>query len=330
MTTSEPRLRSLLRQAEKVAASGKRTAAEKLYRQIVEEAPLTEEAWLGIAELANDPEAKIEAYSQVLDIAPDNEEAQAGLARLQADPPETATNSTVGSETSTDPFEQSSAWLNQATARMEQAPDPLAEPATAGVTVGQELGASPPDADRRTETRGDDARQEEESYQLFCHRHPGRETSLRCYSCGRPICSDCAVKTPVGYRCPTCIREAEEVFFTARTLDYLAAPLVSFPLSLVAGYMVLRFGAGFGFFFIFIMFIVGGAIGGLIGRAAKRAVGRRRGRYLPHIVATTVVLGVALPVLLWLSLGFRISLGALLLPGIYLFVAAGAAFHQMK
>ena len=48
MSMSSPRIRSLLRQADKVAASGKRSAAEKLYRQIIEEAPETAPAWVGV------------------------------------------------------------------------------------------------------------------------------------------------------------------------------------------------------------------------------------------------------------------------------------------
>jgi len=330
MTISEPRLLSLLRQAERVAASGKRTAAEKLYRQIAEEAPDAEEAWLGIAALAGDSETKIDAYSRVLEIAPENEEAQAGLTRLQLGSQEEAPVVELDITDSEDPFEQSRGWLEQATSReVVHSKNSIEEASTTpsdGLLFDPEQHGDDGDPGRS----GDQGSHEEESYELLCYRHPGRETSLRCYSCGRPICSDCAVKTPVGYRCPSCIREAEEVFYTARTLDYLVAPLVSLPLSLVAGYLVLRFGSGFGFFFIFIMLMVGGAIGGLIGRASKRAVGRRRGRYLPQIVAATVVLGVALPVMLLLALGLRLSLGALLLPGIYSIVAMGAAYEQIK
>lgn len=330
MTISEPRLRSLLRQAEKVAASGKRTAAEKLYRQIAEEAPDTEEAWLGIAELAADSETKIDAYARVLELAPDNEEAQSGLARLQTGLLQALPDAELDITRIEDPFELSRDWLEQATSKEIASATNSDERSGTIPSDGLVLGSERPGDESEAGLSVARELHEEESYELLCYRHPGRETSLRCYSCGRPICSECAVKTPVGYRCPACIREAEEVFYTASTLDYLVAPLVSFPLSLVAGYLVLRFGSGFGFFIIFIMLMVGGAIGGLIGRASKRAVGRRRGRYLPQIVAATVVLGVALPVLFLLSLGLRISLGALLLPGIYLIVATGAAYQQMK
>ncbi len=41
----------------------------------------------------------------------------------------------------------------------------------------------------------------------FCYRHPDRETGVSCSSCGRPICHECMVPAPVGFRCPECVRE---------------------------------------------------------------------------------------------------------------------------
>ncbi len=37
-----------------------------------------------------------------------------------------------------------------------------------------------------------------------CARHPKTMTRLRCSRCGTPICPQCAVRTPVGLRCPDC------------------------------------------------------------------------------------------------------------------------------
>jgi membrane associated rhomboid family serine protease len=42
-----------------------------------------------------------------------------------------------------------------------------------------------------------------------CYRHPDRPTRLGCSRCGRPICNECAIATPVGYRCPECIEELQ-------------------------------------------------------------------------------------------------------------------------
>ncbi|MCA9920662.1 MAG: tetratricopeptide repeat protein, partial [Anaerolineales bacterium] len=51
MEIQDPRVRSLLRQANKVAESGKKAAAEQLYRQILEEAPDVAEAWYGLGQV---------------------------------------------------------------------------------------------------------------------------------------------------------------------------------------------------------------------------------------------------------------------------------------
>lgn len=37
-----------------------------------------------------------------------------------------------------------------------------------------------------------------------CTYHPDVQTGLRCTRCGKPICPKCAVRTPVGLRCPDC------------------------------------------------------------------------------------------------------------------------------
>lgn len=41
-----------------------------------------------------------------------------------------------------------------------------------------------------------------------CFRHPGRAAAVTCAGCGRPICPDCMVDAPVGFRCPECVRRA--------------------------------------------------------------------------------------------------------------------------
>jgi membrane associated rhomboid family serine protease len=40
-----------------------------------------------------------------------------------------------------------------------------------------------------------------------CYRHPQRETGVSCSSCGRPICHECMIEAPVGFRCPECVKE---------------------------------------------------------------------------------------------------------------------------
>ena len=297
MAIKEPRLRSLLVQAERNANYGKNAAAESIYRQILEESPDAEEAWVGLAGVLTGPDEKRAAYERALTIAPDYPEAVAGLARLDGRP--------VPPEIE---------------AKLAAKPGPE-EPTTLKPTVETEV-----------EEEDDAPYAAEVQYDLYCYRHPDRATSLRCYNCNRPICISCANKTPVGYICPECQREAEDAFFNSKPLDYLIAALVSFPISLLAGYLIVRFFNG-GFLYYILIFFASGAVGSFIGRITKRAIGGRRGRYLPGLVVAMMILGVvipALPFLLAILVGDLRVLGQLLGPGIYLFVAASAAYWQMR
>ena len=125
------------------------------------------------------------------------------------------------------------------------------------------------------------------------------------------MCTRCAVKTPVGYRCRECVREQQDKFFDAQMRDYLIAGVVALVMSFVAAAILARIG------WFIIVFFLAPAAGGLIGRAVFRLTGRRRGRYTGAVVGTCVVLG-ALPFLLLNPLSI----------GIYLFMATGAAVAQ--
>lgn len=305
MKVSEPRLRSLLSQAERNLSNGKLAAAETMYRQILEEAPSSEEAWVGLGNALQDPAQKRAAYEQALQLSPGMPEATAALAALDGVAAPTA----------------------------ESALLPAPQPATPGVTASTSAAkpvAAAPVAAVAPQESAVPATPELE-FDLVCYRHPDRSTSLRCYNCQKPICIDCAKKTPVGYICPDCLREAEDAFYNNKPTDYLIAALVSFPISLLAGFILINFQLGF--FFYIILFLVSGAIGGFIGRITKRAIGYRRGRYLPGLVVAMMILGVlipALPILLATLSGNVGALTILIGPGIYLFVASSAAYWQMR
>jgi hypothetical protein len=119
---------------------------------------------------------------------------------------------------------------------------------------------------------------------LYCINHPTVETRLRCNRCNAPICPKCAVRTPVGFRCPQCVRGQQAVFYTAAGGDYLIAAVVSLPLAVVAGFIMNYLGW---FFAIFL----GPLIGGLIAEAVHRATGRRRGRSIKWVVGICIVAG---------------------------------------
>lgn len=325
MTKTNPRVRALLRQAKRTEKSGKRAAALQLYRQILDEEPKAVDAWLGLAQVTRDADERETALNRALRLDPDNARALelldgAGGAR-QEKPANTV------EETAEDPFSQSRSWLDEATARREQPAQDRA--------VEKEEEPEEPVAQEATplpvphlEVDSPDISDVEVDTGLYCYRHPKRETGLRCITCNRPICMQCAQHTPVGYRCPQCIREAQDVFFSANVLDYLVTAAVTLVLAILAGYIAPRLG----FFVIFI----GPAAGTLIGRIAFRAARRRHGRYLPQLVAALVAIGGLLPVGLPLLLGLlggapltAVGFG-LLWPLIYVFLATGAAYYQVK
>ncbi len=126
--------------------------------------------------------------------------------------------------------------------------------------------------------------------EIFCYRHPNRSTSLRCYKCNNPICSECAVKTPVGYLCPTCHREAEDAFYNNKPTDYILAALVALPVSLLAGWLVVRFSGGI--FHDSAIYFCRWRSRWFYCSLAKRAIGKRRGRFIPHVIAACIVIGV--------------------------------------
>jgi hypothetical protein len=161
---------------------------------------------------------------------------------------------------------------------------------------------------------------------LVCYRHPKTETSLRCDRCGRPICPKCAVRTPVGYRCPECVREQQNKYYTGGALDYVIAAVVALPLSLIAGAIFAFLIGGFGFFSWLISFFAAPAAGGIIAEAVRWAVGRRRSRNLNLVVAGCLVLGVAPFILVLFLMG---NLYGLVAPGILLFFGVGTVVARL-
>ncbi|MCR4407686.1 MAG: hypothetical protein NUW24_12335 [Anaerolineae bacterium] len=125
---------------------------------------------------------------------------------------------------------------------------------------------------------------------LFCVNHPNVETRLRCNRCGNPICPKCAIRTPVGFRCPQCVKTQQAVFYTASTVDYIIAAVVSLALSLPAYLVITRLG--------WFIFFLAPAAGIGIAEVVRRLTRRRRGRWIWLVVAASIVL-TALPFMLF-------------------------------
>ncbi|MCY3905409.1 MAG: DnaJ domain-containing protein [Caldilineaceae bacterium] len=161
---------------------------------------------------------------------------------------------------------------------------------------------------------------------LTCANHPDRETLLRCNKCGNPICMECAVRTPVGYRCTNCVREQQNIYFNALGRDNIVALGVGFIVSLIGAPIIGFLLSSIGFFGFFIAFIAGSGAGTLLARIIRRAVGNRRGRKLPHFALAGTLLGVAPWALFFLLAGGRGFLTMLIFAGLVI----ASAFPQLR
>ncbi len=163
----------------------------------------------------------------------------------------------------------------------------------------------------------------------YCYRHPQTETGLRCNKCNKFICPKCAVRTPVGFRCPDCIREQEDKYYSGGNLDYVIAAFIAFPLSLLAAalFTFILGRIGWFFFSIIIGFIAAPAVAGFIAEAVRWGVGRRRSRYLRYVVVGCLALGTA-PFLLLLLLSGNFF--GLIAPALLLFLGGATISARLR
>lgn len=102
-----------------------------------------------------------------------------------------------------------------------------------------------------------------------CANHPGRETLVHCSSCGKPICPDCMVYSPVGLKCRQCAKlpRSALVMLKGRRLALtIAAAIGAGTVIGFAYYFVLGL---LGFFFL--AFFVAAAMGYVVAEAVLRA-----------------------------------------------------------
>jgi hypothetical protein len=160
----------------------------------------------------------------------------------------------------------------------------------------------------------------------YCYRHPDVETGLRCNRCGKPICPKCAQRTPVGFRCPDCIREQEDKFYTGTNTDYLIAVVIALPLSLIAAGLYVFILSMIGFWGWIIGFFVAPAVAGFIAEAVRRGVGKRRSRYLGWVVAACLILA-TLPFVLAALVGYG---GGLILAGMFMVLGTTTVLARLR
>ncbi len=161
----------------------------------------------------------------------------------------------------------------------------------------------------------------------FCYRHPQTETGLRCNRCDKFICPKCAKRTPVGFRCPNCIREQEDKYYSGGNLDYVIAIAITLPLSFIAAMLFSTLLGRMGFFGWLIGFFVAPMIGGGIAESVRWAVRKRRSRYLRYVVIVCLVLAVFPYVLLMLLSG---DLFRLIAPGMLIFLGGATISTRLR
>lgn len=128
-----------------------------------------------------------------------------------------------------------------------------------------------------------------ESETLTCYIHPNRETLLRCNRCERPICTECAIQTPTGYRCPQCIRSQQKVFNSTKAGDLMLAPLLALAFSFLGSYLTSLLG--------FFTLILAPLVGTTIAKIVQKVSGGRRSKTFYYLTTAAVVIG-SLPLLI--------------------------------
>jgi hypothetical protein len=160
----------------------------------------------------------------------------------------------------------------------------------------------------------------------YCYAHPGRETSLRCKRCEKPICASCAQRTPTGYLCKDCVNQHKKIFDTALWYDYLTGSITTFILSMIASGLLGFVSSFVGFFMIFISFAVAGGAGVFFSNIVLRVIGKRRSRWLFIACAAGVALGAA-PIILFLL--FTGNMYPVIMLGIYAVVATSTVYARL-
>ena len=163
----------------------------------------------------------------------------------------------------------------------------------------------------------------------YCYYHPNTPTELRCNKCGKYICVKDARRTPVGYRCKGCVKEQQDIFFTATPIDYVIAAAVALVLSLIAAVII----PALGFFAIFAAPIAGG----VISEGVRLTTRKRRGRYIWMVVIACMIITAAMRVFtlpeMQMEMYLRIFEGigmSLVWMGVYLVIAGGIVIARLR
>jgi len=159
---------------------------------------------------------------------------------------------------------------------------------------------------------------------LYCANHPTVATTLRCNRCEKPICPQCAVLTPTGYRCKECVKSQQKIFDTSETRDFLLGFVVAGLLSWLASLVFLLISL-IGFFGFIIAIFAAPTAGVIIAEGARWATRRHRSRALFITIIAAVILG-SLPVIFFNLTNFM----GLIFQGAYLALTIPTIFYRLS
>lgn len=308
----EPKLRSLLRQGERAMRLGKRQAADEVYRMAVARFPHSAEAWMALSQVvvseeeragctqrARELDASVPDTRQALFPVPGPEDYVASYPALVDVPPSGSLDEAIA---------ESSRRLQQVT---EAHPPAAAPPVAQQAPLERAEAVRPVDAEV-----------------TVCSYHSRSETTLRCNRCSKPICTQCAITTPVGYRCKDCVNDQQEMFYSALWYDYALAVVVALPLAVIAPMIIDSIG--------WLTIILSPFAGMVIAEAVRLVIRGRRGRRLSLVVSLCIIAGSLLVVGVWMvqvlgSVGLiHLPLGSLLWQLVYVILAASSAYYRLK
>jgi B-box zinc finger len=162
---------------------------------------------------------------------------------------------------------------------------------------------------------------------VYCANHPGVETSLRCKTCGKPICAKCAVPTPTGYSCKECVRSQQRTFITSEWYDYILGFATAGVLSFLACLLVGVISGVAGIFAWLLIIAVAPTAGMIIAEAVRFVTRKRRSRPLFLTVGAGVIVG-ALPTIVINLLSLNIF--GLIFLGIFLFITTPIVYTRLS
>lgn len=166
---------------------------------------------------------------------------------------------------------------------------------------------------------------------MYCANHPDRETLLRCAKCGQPICTECAIRHPVGLRCPACAKPKKVPTYDVSAPHYARAFGAGLMTSAICGVVVRILP------FLFLAFFAALVAGSIVAEAISRVTNHKRGRGLQIVAAVSILLGYLLAssgvtVFRFGGMAWPLLVASLLSPYFWIYpaIAAGVAVTRLR